>query len=899
MKPSSSSSSKRRHSLATRTASPDKVLRVALKPSVSHGSTSKKDKVFKLSAAKLPLLWHGDEAILSNGRIAVRKKTPRVDDSNAATSNEAEKVVDDDPRDANRKERTLSLEKSESIQSLDSGSVEVFQKDATEGAGKESKAEERGDDSDDDESIHLEVISSDESDSGKAKIQVLKRDKKVQNLNFQSSTQFHEDHDDDDDDDENSVSTRERKDTIHMPLGRDLWGDGGQDDSMSEADYYRSPTMLSRLIQFQKYDEALLYLEDHPAEASIWMVARRKKAMSPLRSRRMRDKKRLNQEGRSLVESESDGKRKVHSYSSSSTTSSAVSATLTLRQLPLHIACQQFSLVQQHDPNNLMPVLEELLTQLLVVCPQACRLPDHNGMYCIHYLVQYRASPELINIALMTFPEGANKKDPIGRSLKDIFHSTSPLRSEDAMEESDRYLSFRDRAKVRKEDAILELLEYDHSFWEMALQETSMVRNMQQTWKKEKDVKPTKASKNLKFKGPWELAKEREDQIRNFDDTERTADESLTQTTWDDSAMFSSGLASSAMLSSGFISSEMIGSGLISYESGVLEEEDMGEEDYEGSVPATAWTMLEQRALMLEKLLLESTEQNYDLQKQLRAASSKHEASRSSQVAEMAKEAFELRRENASLSNELNVMKKRLASQQEQGQTNKQGRQKRESISAAPAASSEVSSATTLRDSVGSNLDEDSSYDFSDSSGLDVLKRKEGLATKSSLPSEVDSPVAEVEIKVAETADDSGEEAPPNESNVSKQYREDSRESVSTDDYKILVEKYRVQNETVQRLEATVDALLGRNPSREQSRDTALSERQRMVTETVGAVPKAKVASSLSRDSKSVDEIVESGSAESSEESLATTLKKVQVARDEIEENITKDHDAIDEEDEN
>jgi hypothetical protein len=148
-----------------------------------------------------------------------------------------------------------------------------------------------------------------------------------------------------------------------------------------QVDFYRAPTILSRLALNQKYSQAKIRLCHHPEEASIWVAAKRKPGSA---------------------------------YS--------------IRQLPVHICCM--NLKRAIDPTT-RELLNDLITSLIVAYPDSCRQADHKSMLPVHAAISYRAAPETISMCFMAYPESVNHLDRQGRSCFELLGQASFLPKDD------------------------------------------------------------------------------------------------------------------------------------------------------------------------------------------------------------------------------------------------------------------------------------------------------------------------------------------------------------------------------------------------------------------------------------------------------------------------------------
>lgn len=150
-----------------------------------------------------------------------------------------------------------------------------------------------------------------------------------------------------------------------------------------ETDFYRKPTLLSRLILNQKYGGAIKRVLNNPDEAKIWLCAKRTRRSQP---------------------KEGDG-------------GATETIVYSIRQLPIHIACT--SLSRTHD-TKISRLLNELLSVLIFSNPEGAHEADHRTRMPIHDAIWYGASPDTIALFLMAKPEAINGKDSHGRSLAQL-----------------------------------------------------------------------------------------------------------------------------------------------------------------------------------------------------------------------------------------------------------------------------------------------------------------------------------------------------------------------------------------------------------------------------------------------------------------------------------------------
>ena len=163
-----------------------------------------------------------------------------------------------------------------------------------------------------------------------------------------------------------------------------------------ECDFYRNPTILSRLIQNFKYRAAIQRLETHgPAEAAVWVCSRR---------------------------ADEDGIKKSSTITTTTATTAAKSLSSSIRSharqaygyrmLPIHMAVE--SLYRVAD-GCLRSDLESLISHLVVVHPRGCARRDHRGRLPLHEAISHDASPETISALLMAYPAAGRERDAGGR----------------------------------------------------------------------------------------------------------------------------------------------------------------------------------------------------------------------------------------------------------------------------------------------------------------------------------------------------------------------------------------------------------------------------------------------------------------------------------------------------
>jgi hypothetical protein len=195
-----------------------------------------------------------------------------------------------------------------------------------------------------------------------------------------------------------------------------------------ECDFYINPTLTSRLILHQKYSAAIRRLQQHPSEASVWVCVKRKQTPPP-----------------KSKDNDAAGSDHDHDHDDDDNYS--------MRQLPLHMACQDLARVGIEASNRAL--LEEMIAHLILAYPAACAKQDHSGSFPLHEAIWYTATPETVSHLLCGAPEIANANDQYGRSCI--------------------YLNRHCRSRTPEDQARVQvMLQRGVSFWETALQEARL-----------------------------------------------------------------------------------------------------------------------------------------------------------------------------------------------------------------------------------------------------------------------------------------------------------------------------------------------------------------------------------------------------------------------------------------
>jgi hypothetical protein len=294
-----------------------------------------------------------------------------------------------------------------------------------------------------------------------------------------------------------------------------------------ECDFYINPTLTSRLILHQKYAAAIRRLQQHPSEASVWVCVKRKQTPVP--------KSKDNDTAGSDHDDDD-------SYS--------------MRQLPLHMACQDLARVGIEASNRAQ--LEELIAHLILAYPAACAKQDHSGSFPLHEAIWYTATPETVSHLLCGAPEIANANDQYGRSCI--------------------YLNRHCRSRTPEDQARVQvMLLRGVAFWEIALQEARLRL-------RHRNVPASSAS----IDSMSVLATAAND--NNDYDTDKDGDDSTIQTTND---------ASLAARTGNLVLDDTHNKKSHTKKAGT---------DYNQTLAPWSWSQLEQRSQRLEHLLAEALE---------------------------------------------------------------------------------------------------------------------------------------------------------------------------------------------------------------------------------------------------------------------------------------------------
>lgn len=176
-----------------------------------------------------------------------------------------------------------------------------------------------------------------------------------------------------------------------------------------EVDFYRNPTVLSRMILYNKFANANKRCRDHPQEAHVWVCAKRKAKVtqvSPFLRGMLDDRSRSNRSTRTAQQ-----------HQQQQQSQSDENQQYSLRQLPIHIACT--SLAFAHDASS-RSELEQLIVRLVVTYPEGCAEFDHGGKLPLHEAIWSNASSETIAMLLMASPRSIERRDKFGRAPMEL-----------------------------------------------------------------------------------------------------------------------------------------------------------------------------------------------------------------------------------------------------------------------------------------------------------------------------------------------------------------------------------------------------------------------------------------------------------------------------------------------
>ena len=124
------------------------------------------------------------------------------------------------------------------------------------------------------------------------------------------------------------------------------------------------------------------------------------------------------------------------------------------RQLPLHMACSNLRLLLTNE-KTAKQQLEQLISQLVVTFPQACARRDHEYRLPLHEALWNNASPDVIVLLLIAYPEAVDEPDIYGRTAAELNE-------------------YRRGASPVDKQAVSRMLQRNASFWKFAKQEADL-----------------------------------------------------------------------------------------------------------------------------------------------------------------------------------------------------------------------------------------------------------------------------------------------------------------------------------------------------------------------------------------------------------------------------------------
>jgi hypothetical protein len=374
--------------------------------------------------------------------------------------------------------------------------------------------------------------------------------------------------------------------------------------SRREVDFYRNPTVLSRLILHQKYFAAIRRLGRAPQEASIWVASKR-----PRRE--------------TSSSAAAGGSGSAASKAGSSTSSSSSSSPYSYRQLPLHTACENMGRLAPTDTINI-DALNTLIQNLVVAYPDACRYVDHRrfssllsdqaeergetiqsytmGLLPLHEVLLYSYGPppmllpgetfsplvqaETVSVVLMAYPDALQQNDPYGRLPMTIWEFNQRL-----LGDHEPPATLHPESKK-----IRDILAKGVEFWQRAHSEARF---------------------RLKRGTTANTPPLRPHLIPEEGEVDRTISRRARASTMGSTSVFASSEISVESMSSGGAESGRTPMSRARSTSSILSSCT--------EVASLAWSQLEQRALLLEQILNEMNEKNFSLQQSIEQLQSQKE----------------------------------------------------------------------------------------------------------------------------------------------------------------------------------------------------------------------------------------------------------------------------------
>lgn len=180
---------------------------------------------------------------------------------------------------------------------------------------------------------------------------------------------------------------------------------GAPPPQISEVDFYKCPTILSRLILNQKYGSAIKRLQRFPEEAATWVSSKR----NPFLGRAI-----------SLAPNSHkvNGVRRFNSSRYNLPRVSSRNLEYSVRQLPIHVACA--NLLRAKEDEHLRNSLESLIVKLVVAYPNSCHEVDHEGKLPLHEALWQDAKVHTIAMMLIAAPLTLHARDKYGRAPLDL-----------------------------------------------------------------------------------------------------------------------------------------------------------------------------------------------------------------------------------------------------------------------------------------------------------------------------------------------------------------------------------------------------------------------------------------------------------------------------------------------
>ncbi|KAL3923468.1 MAG: hypothetical protein SGILL_001638, partial [Bacillariaceae sp.] len=171
-------------------------------------------------------------------------------------------------------------------------------------------------------------------------------------------------------------------------------------------------TMLFRLLLESKFGAATQRLDEHPEEAETWMVIQEDIPRTSTWIHHKRQRQRRRESWPSKLQMDDDNNNDDD--------------TNALGQLPLHLAGTMLSpdSNSDDDDNDEKSALEEVITKLVSVYPEACRQRGRDGRLPLHHVLGCRSSVELVVQMIAANPDAV--MDERNRALLNVGTSQDP-----------------------------------------------------------------------------------------------------------------------------------------------------------------------------------------------------------------------------------------------------------------------------------------------------------------------------------------------------------------------------------------------------------------------------------------------------------------------------------------